>query len=282
MTRPDSHWPEAWRSVAAAIRRSAATGQAIGAARDLARAAGLPASERTAKRVLGAMRAAGVLACERGAFTTWILPQEGVRSATGATQTARRTALQQAIEDAARAGRPIGSVFALGAIMGMRQRGAAAAIRRALARGVIVRELRAAPGGTRQARWGLPGLDAMTPWAPLGSGVRDMHAARKAAAPPKPKPATGPLPRLPDPAVDTRPVTGAEAIRRLAHKIQLHRRRCEAAVAPTEAEMRALIDRHIAERGVTRTEAAPAPPGPVPVRPRGRATGDGHARIGGR
>jgi hypothetical protein len=150
-----------------------------------------------------------------------------------------RDRVRAEIRSAAASGAGYATAHALGVAAGLPRGTAAAMVCSVVSHGVILREARKRTDGHTEVRFVLPEEKLATAWAVISRNSGANERAERAKA------------------------------ERRAH---YHRLRMAKLGPPSEAEARALIERHIAERGVTRFEVQHVPdPSGLPVR--GRAGG---------
>lgn len=253
----------AWQAIAEAVRRAAADGQNIGCRRKLTQAAGLRGTKSEPHPDVTAMVKAGALLTETregrgvGRQARFGLP-DGTWTAWPATVVPSTYELAcKAIRTAAMGGAGYGTARALGTAAGMPSEAAGERVLGLCKRGQLRREVRPRAGVGEEVSWVIVETGERAPWAlaPVAG-----WAAKGAAA-------------------DTEGSrAGGAALKAMSHKIRIHRMRMERAKPQTEAELRAIVDAHIATRGVTRIEPPPVSDTTfgLPVRGHGgRAVGDG-------
>lgn len=261
-TSNPAEMPAVWRAIADAVRRAAAEGAVVASWRDLAALAGLSPSGHRPVGAVRDMLAAGVLLVERreqqtfrfglptGEWTAW--PEDSIGSAT--------QAILAAIRRAAGSGKGMATKRSLGIRAGLPASQAETRVDYLCERGVLRREQRERSGGGVEISWLIVAENVRSPWCLMpvrGLGVKGEGSGA---------------------------LSGRDLMQRVGAAKSAHLRRLEGVPMPSEAEIRAMVDRHIAERGVKR---APPPPqafqdGPAPVRGRGRPmAGDGVYRARG-
>jgi hypothetical protein len=256
--------PENWKAIAAVLRLAAAEGRHIGDRRKLTAMAGLRGSKADPHPDANAMIAAGALLTQvrltrgRGREVRFGLPDGTWCAWPEVAEPSSYDRACRAIRTAAMGGAGYGTARALGVAGGIPAEVASGRVLGLCDKGHLRREVRPRAGGGQEVSWVIVETGERTPWAIAAIAGFDAQAAGSDGA------------------------SGARAssvlIRAASHKARLHRMRMARAVSQSEAELKALVDAHIAAHGVTRIETPVVPENAaaMPVRGRGgRAVGDG-------
>jgi hypothetical protein len=257
--------PPAWQAIADAVRRAAGEGQAITCRRKLTQVAGLRGTKGEPHPDVTAMVKAGVLLTEvRERRGVGRQVRFGLRDGTWTAWPAILVPSTydlacKAIRTAAMGGAGYGTARALGTAAGMPASTAADRVLGLCKQGHLLREARPRPGIGQEVSWVIVETGERSPWAlaPVAGWAAKASANDGEADGSR---------------------AGGSAMKAMSHKIRLHRMRMERAKPQTEAELRAIVDAHIAAHGVTRIEPPPVSDVAfgLPVRGHGgRAVGDG-------